>query len=676
MSASSNAQGKPSQLAVKASAATIKHDDELRNQSLVLFSTLSQAIEPPPASVLAVPLDRIYTGKMAKALVASRPVNAAAQGGNAINLTSHSSKRSKGNKVKCRDCGRSVSDSSAARTHIEQYHRGKRLSDCFPSASAMLCGEEDCTFEWFARSAAPFATHCATAHDCMDGGVAAFGKVYESCKQCLRCFGCFKNSAALRKHKSRAKCTPYKPPLVPYRPKPARDEPIADPKPVEVNLDSVAPVIPPPPSDTGATISDTDAATPSTSKETCLPNCQARFKSRRDWVRHVRGAHRIELQIDRMRFDTHEELRDFIEMYCNSTACRFDRRGNYYHCSRHRLPPPEKQQRGAQSQEQDAGNSSLHANLDIDSRHGQHDSAMREQACADHKWHEDEPDCVLEQEESQKVVCYAYMWQQELDDGSFEVALLPKMLSVETDSEAQRVTYLSMQVIFPIAAVLMALSLGAVAVLRSERALRAIWYDNGHRSGETAGTLAHNWSYLRRIRHLILPGCIMLLTTAAITSYMCALAPRVPTNMSSEFWVKYLPTMLLVAFSLSAFIGRAGADSCGHIKPLRFLQTSYHPSFVMLLIRIAMLVGLMCYVDLPRDSWSWLGAWSETNTLVLLWFALASFLGGFHTVTCAVTMQHSCEHSAEGVCTTTAQMTFLSLQIGSCIGMAFGASNV
>ncbi|EDQ84087.1 uncharacterized protein MONBRDRAFT_13149 [Monosiga brevicollis MX1] len=115
-------------------------------------------------------------------------------------------------------------------------------------------------------------------------------------------------------------------------------------------------------------------------------------------------------------------------MYSNSSACRFDRRGNYYHCSRHGLPPPEKrrveQQRVAQSQEQEAGNSSLHANLDIDSRHGQHDSVMSEQAFADHQRHEDEPDCVLEQEESQKVVCYAYMWQQELDDGSFEVSIL------------------------------------------------------------------------------------------------------------------------------------------------------------------------------------------------------------------------------------------------------------
>ncbi|EDQ90065.1 uncharacterized protein MONBRDRAFT_36650, partial [Monosiga brevicollis MX1] len=239
MSAPSNAQGKSSQLAVKASAVTTKHGDESRDQKGVLFSTLSQAIGPPPASALAVPLDRIHTGKTAKHLVASEPVDlsskdtAAAQEQNAITSTSHSSKRSSGSKVECKDCGRSVSDSSAARTHIEQHHRGKRLSDCFPSASTMLCGEEDCTFEWFARSAAPFATHCATAHDCMDGGVAAFGKVYEPCKQCLRCFGCFKNSAALRKHKSRAKCTPYKPPLVPYRPKPARDKPIANPKPVE-----------------------------------------------------------------------------------------------------------------------------------------------------------------------------------------------------------------------------------------------------------------------------------------------------------------------------------------------------------------------------------------------------------------------------------------------------------
>jgi hypothetical protein len=140
----------------------------------------------------------------------------------------------------------------------------------------------------------------------------------------------------------------------------------------------------------------------------------------------------------------------------------------------------------------------------------------------------------------------------------------------------------------------------------------------------------------------------MELATAGLSSYACALTPSVPSNNPNTFWKTYLPTVLLIGFSLASFVGRAIPSWLTSLGP-RWEQWFRSGTLVwtLMLLRIAMTVVFVLYVYQHHVFDVEINSWDTDNSMVVSWFTLVSLLGGVHTVILSIYANNQCGHNAE-----------------------------
>jgi hypothetical protein len=194
----------------------------------------------------------------------------------------------------------------------------------------------------------------------------------------------------------------------------------------------------------------------------------------------------------------------------------------------------------------------------------------------------------------------------------------------------------------------------------------------------------------------------MELLVAVVGSYMCSLTPMIPaTRPSNAFWATYLATFLLIAFSLATFAGRMTPEWL--VSRSRWIERVVYSSACMmalLVVRLAMAAAVILYVAMPGAWTAAVAAKDPNNVVALAWFAVASYIGGFHTVALVGYAQFQSKHSTRYArlvarvpgfrptpraqlrwacqrhrqpCAFTSQIIFLAIQIGACVGLGLGA---
>jgi len=152
-----------------------------------------------------------------------------------------------------------------------------------------------------------------------------------------------------------------------------------------------------------------------------------------------------------------------------------------------------------------------------------------------------------------------------------------------------------------------------------------------------------------------------------LTTFLLALSPHIPPSGTEEiFWQEYLATVLIATHTVANFLGRLSIS--------RFVR----PASVTLLASVVLLrvIFLPCIISYAKGRMHWLLPADPLNLSIILAYALMSFSGGLCAMLLSQKAQSLCGHDHRIPCPIVSQITWIAIQLGGLVGVAFSCIKV
>ncbi|CAK9029457.1 unnamed protein product [Durusdinium trenchii] len=175
-----------------------------------------------------------------------------------------------------------------------------------------------------------------------------------------------------------------------------------------------------------------------------------------------------------------------------------------------------------------------------------------------------------------------------------------------------------------------------------------------------------------RERLLLVKWCAVgQVFSLTLTTFLLALSPHVPPCESTEsaiFWERYLATVLVATHTVANFLGRITVSGQWCRRPA--------PVGVLVFVVLIRLLFIPCILGYTHGHLHWLLPEDPRNLSIIVAYGLMSFTGGLAAMLLSQKAQSLCGHDHRIPCPIVSQITWIAIQLGGLIGVAFSCIKV